>query len=462
MPEDVANSAKLLSALRPGLCVVVQPMGTKSLTWSLNSPASNIQLDCTAMEKMYLGRTKLGQEETAGKWNEIIAHRRANLFDVGGSKMNMGDGGSLQAELNTAMAAVHRASFMSRSLQKNFQSISKDDKSPVTIADFAVQALVIDKLRATFPTDRFIAEEDSSILQEDAGIRQGVLDALQAATSERWTDQRLFETVDAGAFSGAAERVWVLDPVDGTKGFIRGEHYCIALALLVKGQSQLAVLGCPNVNLSNVLQPKRTAAGGSNIAAIDASASIPGPAGSPSTTFFPVSSGSVFYSVSGRGAWARSLAMPLGAGYEVQVSSVEGPQDVALCESAEASHGDRAVTKAVFKSLGLMRDYVRLDGQCKYCIVGSGAAEGNMRLPPAGYREKIWDHAPGVHFIIEAGGKVTDLEGKGLDFGNGRFLSEHVTGILATNQVLHGEILSAIVQAKQATSRDTAGRLFGQ
>ena len=40
----------------------------------------------------------------------------------------------------------------------------------------------------------------------------------------------------AGMFDGSAERVWVLDPVDGTKGFMRGEHYCIALALLVKGE----------------------------------------------------------------------------------------------------------------------------------------------------------------------------------------------------------------------------------
>ena len=39
-----------------------------------------------------------------------------------------------------------------------------------------------------------------------------------------------------GTFEGSAERVWVLDPVDGTKGFMRGEHYCIALALLQKGE----------------------------------------------------------------------------------------------------------------------------------------------------------------------------------------------------------------------------------
>ena len=87
---------------------------------------------------------------------------------------------------------------------------------------------------------------------------------------------------------------------------------------------------------------------------------------------------------------------------------------------------------------------MRLDGQCKYCIVGAGGAAGNLRLPPKGYREKIWDQAPGVHFIEEAGGKVTDLKGRALDFSQGRYLSSEVTGILASNGVLHDSLLEAL------------------
>ena len=482
LSADVAKSVELLSSLRPGLNVVVAHPAVaqtqQSLTWSLHAPGSNLQLDCTSVDEMYLGRAKLDQIETANKWNDIISHRRRHLFpfpavssssssSVSSSSVNLGDGGMYQRELNVAMAAVHRASFVSRSLQKKFLSIAKGDNSPVTIADFAVQALVIDALMRAFPDDRFIAEEDSSILKEDTAIRQGVLDALQAASMERWTDQRLFTTIDAGAFAGSAARVWVLDPVDGTKGFIRGEHYCIALALLVDGRPELSVMGCPNVNLKNVLQPALTATGTPNIAEIDQSFTVKSTTTGPTlqsteATLFPASSGSVFYSVTGRGAWARSLSMPLGAGYEVQVSAVDETRNAALCESSEASHGDRAVTKAVFAGLGLTRDYVRLDGQCKYCVVGSGAAEGNMRLPPAGYTEKIWDHAPGVHFITEAGGKVTDLEGRALDFSTGRHLARHVTGILAANNKLHAKILEAIVRAKAANAATTSTqRVFG-
>jgi 3'-phosphoadenosine 5'-phosphosulfate (PAPS) 3'-phosphatase len=49
--------------------------------------------------------------------------------------------------------------------------------------------------------------------------------------------------------------------------------------------------------------------------------------------------------------------------------------------------------------------------------------QGNMRLPPLGYVEKIWDHAPGACFIIEAGGEMTDLSGERIDFSKGRLLT---------------------------------------
>ena len=48
-------------------------------------------------------------------------------------------------------------------------------------------------------------------------------------------------SLSPGTFDGTAERVWILDPVDGTKGFMRGEHYCIALALLSGGERKMQV-----------------------------------------------------------------------------------------------------------------------------------------------------------------------------------------------------------------------------
>jgi hypothetical protein len=53
---------------------------------------------------------------------------------------------------------------------------------------------------------------------------------------------------------------------------------------------------------------------------------------------------------------------------------------------------------------------------CKHCVVGVGAAEATLRLPPSVYREKIWDHVAGEHFVRETGGRVTDLRGRALSF----------------------------------------------
>ena len=82
--------------------------------------------------------------------------------------------------------------------------------------------------------------------------------------------------------------------------------------------------------------------------------------------------GSIFFAVQGQGAYARSLSMPLGAAYQVQVSPCPMFNHAAMCESAEASHGDRGTTERVYTSLQMYRGYVRLDGQCKHGVVCAG------------------------------------------------------------------------------------------
>src|SRR5690606_38862657 len=50
------------------------------------------------------------------------------------------------------------------------KDLAKDDASPVTVADFAVQALVIDHLRTCFPNDKFVAEESSEVRSPGAVV----------------------------------------------------------------------------------------------------------------------------------------------------------------------------------------------------------------------------------------------------------------------------------------------------
>src|SRR5690606_9137465 len=94
--------------------------------------------------------------------------------------------------------------------------------------------------------------------------------------------------------------------------------------------------------------------------------------------------------------------------------------------------------------LGITRPPCRLDSQAKYAVVARGEADIYLRLPTRrGYREKIWDHAGGVLVVEEAGGRVTDLFGKPLDFRLGHELSDN-RGVLVTNGLIHDEVLAAI------------------
>jgi 3'(2'), 5'-bisphosphate nucleotidase len=62
--------------------------------------------------------------------------------------------------------------------------------------------------------------------------------------------KQVLSSIDCGAHQGGAKgRFWTLDPIDGTKGFLRGEQFAVCLALIVDGQVQLGVLGCPNLGV---------------------------------------------------------------------------------------------------------------------------------------------------------------------------------------------------------------------
>jgi 3'(2'), 5'-bisphosphate nucleotidase len=85
-----------------------------------------------------------------------------------------------------------------------------------------------------------------------------------------------------------------------------------------------------------------------------------------------------------------------------------------------------------------------MDSQAKYGIVARGDAEIYLRMPTrADYREKIWDHAAGALIVEEAGGTVTDILGRPLDFHQGRELSGN-RGVVVTNGRSHTLVLETL------------------
>ena len=95
--------------------------------------------------------------------------------------------------------------------------------------------------------------------------------------------------------------------------------------------------------------------------------------------------------------------------------------------------------------------FVRYDSQVKYGILADGNAEVYVRpRSRPDYRENIWDHVAGVIVAEEAGGKVTDIDGKPLDFTLGNKLVES-RGVLATASVeIHEAAVAGIRTAEAA------------
>ncbi len=138
--------------------------------------------------------------------------------------------GRWQREFDLAVAAVREAALLAREIRDRFdQRAFKADRSPVTVADFAVQTIVAERLCQVVPDDPLVAEEDSAALRDHGSgpIRQVMLDALRPRVSGLSPD-RLLGRIDRGRGT-PGPRFWTLDPVDNTPGFIRGDQYPVAL-----------------------------------------------------------------------------------------------------------------------------------------------------------------------------------------------------------------------------------------
>ena len=133
-------------------------------------------------------------------------------------------------ELAAAMAAVRAAARVCRSVQERLvtaETLDKKDKSPVTVADFASQALVCAELERALPDDAVVGEEDSASLREasQAGLRDAVVGWVAEGLGKTVGEAQVLDWIDRGNADARSDRYWTLDPIDGTKGFLRGEQY---------------------------------------------------------------------------------------------------------------------------------------------------------------------------------------------------------------------------------------------
>ena len=276
--------------------------------------------------------------------------------------------GEHQGRIDRCLDLVYVQAVHSARLQGQGEGLLKPDNSPVTVIDLLHQSQVQEMLATAFPEDGLICEEPPS-LQEEV-----LADATRISNS--------IYGIELGAevltLPERGDVTWVLDPIDGTKGFLGGRCFAIAIGFFVDGEPFFGAVAVP--------------------------AGDPGKARGID--------GTLSFAVRGRGAWTtrveeggvpewRRLEAPTWSGPSLRVamSLAHGGDLVGRLESLE----------------GL--EVEKFDSQAKYVAVAAGEIDGYLRSArDDGQSDVVWDHMPAALVAQEAKCVVSHFDGESVEF----------------------------------------------
>lgn len=217
----------------------------------------------------------------------------------------------------------------------------KDDKSPLTEADCRSHRIIVDSLKKAWPDIPVVSEESGR--QKDFAVRSG------------W------------------RRFWLVDPLDGTKEFVkRNGEFTVNIALV---EDRFPVLG---------------------------------------VIYVPVS-GALYYGARGMGAWRK--AGPAEDAKRIRARNIAEGEPLTIVQSR--SHPSEALEKYLEKLN--VRDSISAGSSLKFCLVAEGRGDLYARLGPT----MEWDTAAGQAIVEEAGGRVVDMEGNRLSYNKESLKNPH-------------------------------------
>jgi 3'(2'), 5'-bisphosphate nucleotidase len=266
-----------------------------------------------------------------------------------------------EGELAAALQAYERARQRILEEYAGFQAIADAHAEIKLRIDRETQDTLVQHLDAAFPTDSFCAEEDTFVL-------------ARVQRTQRDPD-----------------RVWVIDPIDGTRGFARktGE-FSVMVALLERGVPVLGVVAEP-------------------------------------------AKGRLTYAVRGAGCWRRDGEA--GGADRRRVTATGRLAEATLAQS----HSGTGKVSPLVQALGAGRIVRTYSGGIKLALVARGEADLYLNTY-ADFRD--WDVCAGHVLVEEAGGRVTDRFGAPVTYGKPGWAQRE--GLLATNGVLHDQALAAL------------------
>lgn len=270
----------------------------------------------------------------------------------------------------------------------------KQDHSVVTAADLACQTILLTAVAQVLPSERVLAEESAGPLKDSVfsgQVRELVEDAFHRPVAEG-------EILDAIEYRGNpnANTVWFVDPIDGTRGYLEGLHYAVAIARVVDGAPEHSWLAVPMVSDGALSE----------------------------------ATGKLFKAVRGEGATYRSIE----EGEWQTLPNRHTPPDDRLAIVASRAHDTVHLPRTVNqKKWGV--ELLSMDSQAKYAALAIGRADLYPRKPSRWFGHFFcWDHAAGALLVSETGGVVTDLAGKAMDWTRGERLNDN-RGIFAASSV---------------------------
>jgi 3'(2'), 5'-bisphosphate nucleotidase len=230
----------------------------------------------------------------------------------------------------------------------------KPGDEPVTIADHRASELIVQGLASAFPNDPIISEELPSSIA-----------AL------------------------GAPRLWLVDPIDGTKDFIRGsDGFAVMIGLAVAGVPVLGVVHQPSID----------------------------------RTFFATPDGGAHVAIAGK-------ISPIG----VSAVSSAGESRLVASASSRSPDLDRAKTE-----LGIENEIKVGSVGVKLCLIALGARD--LYINPAA-KTKAWDTCAPEAILHRAGGRLSDLFGGAIDY---QTELAHKRGLVASNGHVHAEVVGKL------------------
>ncbi len=278
--------------------------------------------------------------------------------------------------------------------------VEKGDSSPIQVANYFVQCLVLHAANQAFPHAPMIAEEDDTYLKAmwDEGLRHSVERYIQRMYPQ-------FVLSDVCRLVERSARVGhplfqVSDPIGGTESFLRqnGDHWSSQWCLVDGGRIIVAIMACPTI-----------------------------------------AGGILLYARERAGCWVMPLT---GGGWRrIQVSTCRRLSRSRLVMAANDQNPGRNALEAKFRELGNPNKILNSWGGTPYALVATGRVDAFLRLPPTRFPHlQIWDHAPGMLLVTEAGGQVSDVDGISI-FGLKPEKWMSIRGVIATNTRLHQQLV---------------------